>query len=64
MAVEYVVVSLTGRTSPYVSERVSQLLHVVEITKEDLVVDGSSEVPRLEEVDGVQIGDVNSARVG
>ena len=46
------------------SQGVAQLLHVLEVTQEDLVVDRRPEESGLEEVDTVQVGDVDSPGVG
>ena len=64
MAVEDVVVALAGRAGPDVGEREAQLLHVVEVAEQDLVVHRRAEVSGLEEVNGVEVGDVDAARVG
>ena len=64
VAVEDVVIAFARRAGPNVRQGETQLLHVVEIAEKNLVVDRRSEMPRPEEVNGVEIGDVNATRVG
>lgn len=61
MAMEDVVVAFRRRTGPDVGHRVAESLHVVQISKENLVIDVRSEFSWLEEVDWIQIGDVDSS---
>ena len=61
---EDVIVSLTGRTSPDVGQCEAEFLHVVQVPKQDLVVDRRPEVSGLEEVNGVEVCDVDSPGVG
>ena len=51
MAMEDVVVAFRWRTGPDVGHRVAESLHVVQISKENLVIDVRSEFSWLEEVD-------------
>jgi len=62
--VENVIIAFTRGASPDVGQREAHLLHVIQVAEENLVIDRRPEVPRPEKVDWVEVGDVNSARVG
>ena len=57
---EDVVVPFAGWAGPDVGSRVAQGLGILQIPDENLVVDCRAEVSRLEEVNTVQVGNVDS----
>lgn len=63
---EDVVVALGRRARPNMGHGVAQLLHIVQVTKQNLMVDCRSELARSEEMHRVQVGDVNppGVRIG
>lgn len=61
---EDVIVSFARRTSPNVCKSIAQLLHVVQVSEKDFVVNGRPEVSGLEEVDRVEVGNVHPPGVG
>ena len=64
MTMEDIVVSFTWRTSPDVSQGEPQFLHVIQVSKKNLVVDRRTKVSGLEEVNGVEVGNVDAPGVG
>jgi hypothetical protein len=64
MAVQDVVVAFKGRAGPYMGRVETPLPHVIEVGREDLVVDLGSHVPWPEVVDRVQVRDVHPALGG